>query len=50
MLEQSPVLLRLKELEALEKVSAQIGELTVIGGLDGVLEQLVKIRGGPEAG
>ena len=44
MLEQSPVLLRLKELEALEKVSEHIDQLTVFGGLDGVLGQLVRIR------
>jgi regulator of protease activity HflC (stomatin/prohibitin superfamily) len=45
MLEQSPVLLRLKELETLEKVTERIDKLTVFGGLDGVLHQLVKIRG-----
>ena len=45
MLERSPVLLRLKELEALEKVTERIDKLTVYGGLDGVLHQLVKIPG-----
>jgi regulator of protease activity HflC (stomatin/prohibitin superfamily) len=44
MLEASPVLLRLKELEALEKVTQNIDQLTVVGGLDGVLNQLVKLR------
>ena len=44
MLERSPVLLRLKELEALEKVTERIGHMTVYGGLDGVLQELVKIR------
>lgn len=44
MLEQSPVLVRLKELEALEKVTERVGSLTVLGGLDGVLDGLVKIR------
>jgi regulator of protease activity HflC (stomatin/prohibitin superfamily) len=44
MLEQSPVLLRLKELEALEKVTERIDRITVYGGLDGVLHQLVTIR------
>jgi regulator of protease activity HflC (stomatin/prohibitin superfamily) len=44
MLEQSPVLLRLKELEALEKVTEKIDKLTVFGGLDGVLKQLVAIK------
>jgi regulator of protease activity HflC (stomatin/prohibitin superfamily) len=46
MLERSPTLLRLKELEALEKVTEKIDKLTVFGGLDGVLHQLVKLRDG----
>jgi regulator of protease activity HflC (stomatin/prohibitin superfamily) len=49
MLERSPVLLRLKELETLEKVTERIDKLTVFGGLDGVLEGLVKLRGESEA-
>lgn len=44
MLEQSPLLVRLKELEALEKVTERVGSLTVLGGLEGVLDGLVKIR------
>jgi len=44
MLERSPTLLRLKELEALEKVTERIDKLTVYGGLDGVLNDLVKLR------
>jgi regulator of protease activity HflC (stomatin/prohibitin superfamily) len=44
MLERSPTLVRLKELEALEKVTERIDKLTVFGGLDGVLHQLVKLR------
>ncbi len=44
MLERSPTLLRLKELEALEKVTERIDKLTVYGGLDGVLNELVRIR------
>ena len=44
MLERSPTLLRLKELEALEKVTERIDKLTVFGGLDGVLHQLVKLK------
>ena len=46
MLERSPTLLRLKELEALEKVTEKIDKLTVFGGLDGLLHQLVKLRDG----
>jgi len=48
MLEQSPVLLRLKELEALEKVTERIDKITVFGGLDGVLHQLVRLRDGSQ--
>ena len=44
LVEQSPVLMRLKELEALEKVTEKIGKLTVFGGLDGVLKQLVTMK------
>ncbi len=43
LMEDSPVLLRLKELETLEKVTDKIDKLTVFGGLDGVLKDLVKI-------
>jgi regulator of protease activity HflC (stomatin/prohibitin superfamily) len=44
LLEDSPVLMRLKELETLEKVTEKIDKLTVFGGLDGVLKQLVNIK------
>lgn len=44
MLEENPVLMRLKELEALEKVTEKIGQLTVFGGLEGVMKQLVSLR------
>jgi regulator of protease activity HflC (stomatin/prohibitin superfamily) len=44
LIEESPVLMRLKELEALEKVTEKIDKLTVFGGLDGVLKQLVAIK------
>jgi regulator of protease activity HflC (stomatin/prohibitin superfamily) len=44
LIEQSPVLMRLKELEALEKVTEKIDKLTVFGGLDGVLKQLVTLK------
>ena len=42
--EESPVLMRLKELEALEKVTEKIDKLTVFGGLDGVMKQLVSLK------
>jgi len=38
------VLIRLKELEALEKVTKKIDKLTVFGGLDGVMKQLVSLK------
>ena len=44
LMEESPILMRLKELETLEKVTEKIDKLTVFGGLDGVLNQLVKLR------
>ena len=43
-MEDNPVLLRLKELEALEKVSEKVGNVIVGNGMDGVLEDLVRIR------
>ena len=44
LIDESPVLMRLKELEALEKITEKIDKLTVFGGLDGVLKQLVNIK------
>ncbi|KRE88453.1 stomatin/prohibitin-family membrane protease subunit [Frateuria sp. Soil773] len=44
LIEESPVLLRLKELEALEKITEKIDKLTVFGGLDGVLNHLVSLK------
>jgi regulator of protease activity HflC (stomatin/prohibitin superfamily) len=43
-MEESPVLMRLKELETLEKVTEKIDKLTVFGGLEGVLSNLVGMR------
>ena len=42
-MENNPVLMRLKELESLEKVTERIDKISVYGGLDGVLKDLVKI-------
>jgi len=44
LMEDNPILLRLKELEALEKVSEKVGNVIVGSGMDGVLEDLVRIR------
>ena len=43
-MEDNPVALRLKELETLEKVTEKIDKISVFGGLDAVLKDLVKIR------
>ncbi|QWP78197.1 slipin family protein [Lysobacter sp. K5869] len=45
LIEDSPVLMRLKELEALEKITEKIDKLTVFGGLEGVMQQLVSLKG-----
>ncbi len=45
LIEDSPVLMRLKELEALEKITEKIDKLTVFGGLEGVMKQLVSLKG-----
>lgn len=44
LMEENPTLLRLKELEILEKVTEKVDRLTVFGGLDGVLNDTVKIN------
>jgi hypothetical protein len=38
------VALRLKELETLEKVTEKIGTISVYGGLDAVLNDLVRMK------
>ncbi|MCP4695367.1 MAG: slipin family protein [Gammaproteobacteria bacterium] len=43
-MEGNPTALRLKELETLEKVTEKIGSLSVYGGLEGLLKELVKIK------
>lgn len=43
-MEGSPVALRMKELETLERVAERIDKISVFGGLDQVLEGLVKLR------
>ena len=43
-MEDNPTALRLKELETLEKVTEKIGSISVYGGLEGLLKELVKIR------
>lgn len=42
-MEGNPVLLRLKELEILEKISGRISTLNVYGGLDSVMNDMVRL-------
>ncbi len=44
LMDENPTLMRLKELETLEKVTEKIDKLTVFGGLDGVLKDVVRIQ------
>lgn len=43
-MEENPTALRLKELETLENVAHQIDTISIYGGLDGLLKELVKLR------
>lgn len=45
MMKNSPVTLRLKKLETLERVAEHIDKIPVFGGLDQVLHNLVDIKG-----
>jgi regulator of protease activity HflC (stomatin/prohibitin superfamily) len=42
---ENPVMLRLKELEALEAISAKVNTLTIHNGTQGLLEDIVTLRG-----
>lgn len=44
LMEDNPILLRLKELETLEKLVEKVDRLTVNSGLDGLLNDLVSIK------
>ena len=44
LMENNPLLVRMKELETLEKVAEKVDKITVVGGLDGLLERTVTIR------
>ena len=43
-MESNAVALRLKELETLERVTENVGNLSVYGGLDGVMNELVRLK------
>lgn len=42
-MEGNPTLLRLKELEVLEKITSQVGTLNVYGGLEGVMNNMIRL-------
>lgn len=44
-LSANPMMARLKELEALESVSSNVDSLNVYHGLDGVMDQLIQLKG-----
>lgn len=44
LMDDNPTLMRLKELEVLEKVTEKVDKLTVFGGLEGVLKDTVRIK------
>ncbi|RLT96871.1 slipin family protein [Ketobacter sp.] len=44
MMDNNPVLLRLKELESLERVVSRIGQINVYGGLEAVMTDLVRLK------
>src|SRR5215475_13557176 len=44
LMEDNPLLVRLKELETLEKVADKVGKISVVGGLDALLERTVTLR------
>jgi len=43
-MENNSVALRLKELETLERVTEKVGSLSVYGGLDSVMDGLVRLK------
>lgn len=45
LMNDNPALARLKELEALEKITHTVGTLNVYGGLDGVMNGMIDLRG-----
>jgi regulator of protease activity HflC (stomatin/prohibitin superfamily) len=43
LMEDNPLLVRLKELETLEKVAEKVEKITVFGGIEGLLERTIKL-------
>ncbi|HEX3879973.1 MAG TPA: slipin family protein [Bryobacteraceae bacterium] len=44
LMEDNPLLVRLKELEALEKIAGKVEKITVIGGVNALLDRTVTLR------
>jgi len=44
LMEDNPLLVRLKELETLEKIADKVDKITVVGGLNALLERTVTLR------
>jgi len=44
LMEDNPLLVRLKELETLEKIADKVGKINVVGGLDRLLDSTVTLR------
>ncbi|HLK21680.1 MAG TPA: slipin family protein [Bryobacteraceae bacterium] len=44
LMEENPLLVRLKELESLEKIADKVEKITVVGGLNALLERTVTLR------
>jgi len=44
LMDNNPTLMRLKELEVLENITEKVDKLTVFGGLDGILNETVKLN------
>ena len=41
---ENPILVRLKELEALERIADKVDKITVVGGMNALLERTVNIQ------
>ncbi len=46
LLEDNPLMIRLKELETLEKIAGKVEKITVVGGLNSLLEKTVTLQAG----
>jgi hypothetical protein len=43
-MEDNPLLVRLKELETLEKIADKVEKITVVGGVEALLDRTVTLR------